>query len=427
MRAAEGEMDHRNDPRGTAPPLTLAPAPSLPKGGGAIRGMGEKFAARAFTGTASLSVPLPVTPARSGFHPELALSYDSGAGNGPFGLGWHLALPSITRKTDKQLPRYGDADDSDVFLLSGVEDLVPSLEEPRVHDGVRIRRYRPRIESAFSRIERHEAIATGDLYWVAVSAGNVRNIYGRTARIADPRDGRRVFSWLLERSEDALGNVIAYHYVKEDLGNVPESAAEAHRRNDTVAGSYLSHVDYGNRVPGDESSWAFRVVFDYGDHPPFGPERAQPPNWPARLDPFSSYRAGFEVRTYRLCQQVMLFHRFDDLGVTPCLVHATRFAYGYDERATMARLSSVVQEGYIRQGDHYSKPQATPPLRFAYGEVQLHTEIGVIDVADIEGGIDGKRHHWVDLDGEGLPGALSDDGGALYYRRNLGGGALDTS
>ena len=38
-------------------------------------------------------------------------------------------FPSITRKTDKGLPKYQDADESDVFILSGAEDLVPVLVE----------------------------------------------------------------------------------------------------------------------------------------------------------------------------------------------------------------------------------------------------------------------------------------------------------
>src|SRR5262247_1826412 len=88
-----------------------APSISLPKGGGAIRGIGEKFAATPVTGTGSMAVPIAVSPGRSGFGPQLALSYDSGAGNGPFGLGWNLSLPAITRKTDKGLPRYLDGQD----------------------------------------------------------------------------------------------------------------------------------------------------------------------------------------------------------------------------------------------------------------------------------------------------------------------------
>ena len=77
-----------------ASPFT-SPQISLPKGGGAIRGIGEKFAANPVTGTGSLTVPIAVSPGRSGFGPELSLSYDSGLGNGPFGIGWSLSLPTV--------------------------------------------------------------------------------------------------------------------------------------------------------------------------------------------------------------------------------------------------------------------------------------------------------------------------------------------
>ena len=55
------------------------PTITLPKGGGAIRGIGEKFAANPVTGTGSMSVPIATSPGRSGFGPQLSLSYDSGA------------------------------------------------------------------------------------------------------------------------------------------------------------------------------------------------------------------------------------------------------------------------------------------------------------------------------------------------------------
>jgi virulence plasmid B protein len=90
--------------------MVAAPSISLPKGGGAIRGMGEKFAANPVTGSGPMSVPIDTSPGRSGFGPQLSLSYDSGLGNGPFGFGWSLALSSITRKTDKGLPQYINAE-----------------------------------------------------------------------------------------------------------------------------------------------------------------------------------------------------------------------------------------------------------------------------------------------------------------------------
>src|SRR5689334_4465487 len=79
------------------------------------------------TTPASVSLPIATSPGRSGFGPQLSVAYDSGAGNGAFGFGWTLSLPSITRKTDKGLPQYIDAADCDVFLLAGAEDLVPVL------------------------------------------------------------------------------------------------------------------------------------------------------------------------------------------------------------------------------------------------------------------------------------------------------------
>ena len=59
-----------------------APSISLLKRGGAIRGIGEKFAAYPVTGPGSMSVPIATNPGRSGFGPQLSLSYDSCAGNG---------------------------------------------------------------------------------------------------------------------------------------------------------------------------------------------------------------------------------------------------------------------------------------------------------------------------------------------------------
>ena len=106
----------------------LLPSVSLPKGGGAIRGLDEKFSVNAATGTATMVLPLPLSPGRSGFTPGLRLAYDSGSGNSPFGFGWSLGTASITRKTDKGLPLYCDGDESDVFILAGAEDLVAVLD-----------------------------------------------------------------------------------------------------------------------------------------------------------------------------------------------------------------------------------------------------------------------------------------------------------
>lgn len=216
------------------------PAISLPKGGGAIHGIGEKFGANLVTGTGSMTVPIATSPGRSGFGPQLAFSYDSGAGNGAFGFGWTLSLPSITRKTDKGLPQYRDAEESDVFILSGAEDLVPAVKPNTVQvdeierDGCRVRRYRPRIEGLFARIERWTNLQTGGTHWRSISRDNITTWYGKTAesRIADPADPLRVFCWLICQSYDDKGNAIVYEYREENSDGVDLS--QTHEKNRTM-------------------------------------------------------------------------------------------------------------------------------------------------------------------------------------------------
>jgi Salmonella virulence plasmid 65kDa B protein len=97
---------------------TQAPAIILPTGGGAIRGIVKNSRVNPATGSGVMTVPIATSPSRQGFGPQLSLSYDSGSGNGPFGLGWSLSLPRITRKTNKGLRTYQDGEESDVFILS---------------------------------------------------------------------------------------------------------------------------------------------------------------------------------------------------------------------------------------------------------------------------------------------------------------------
>ena len=75
---------------------------SLPKGGGAMSGIGEKFSAELHTGTGNFTIPIALPPGRSGFQPHLNLGYSTGNGNGPFGLGWSASIPGISRKVARK-------------------------------------------------------------------------------------------------------------------------------------------------------------------------------------------------------------------------------------------------------------------------------------------------------------------------------------
>ncbi|MEA2344620.1 MAG: hypothetical protein QOF63_2789, partial [Thermoanaerobaculia bacterium] len=458
-----------------------APTITLPKGGGAIRGIGEKFAATPVTGTGSLSIPLPASPGRAGFSPHLALSYDSGAGNGPFGIGWSLSLPSITRKTDKGLPQYRDAEESDVFIISGSEDLVPVLqpdgclfEDNDSAPGYTIRRYRPRIEGLFARIERWTAL-TGDVHWRSITRDNVTTLYGKTSesRIADPCDPRHVFTWLICESYDDKGNAVVYRYAAENDENVARlQANERHRVRG--ANRYLKRIDYGNRVSRlvqpdrDAAEWLFRLVFDYGDEPfqLLPPDRSLPHasqhsfirvtpspdlpwdaprrSWAVRPDPFSQYRAGFEVRTYRRCQRVLMYHAFDELGGAPYLVRCTEFDFNdldYGQPAAIdaelayegstrfaSFIGTVTHSGFARdgaRGDATYLRKSMPPLDLHYSKAVIQDEVGELDPGSARNlpiGVDGATYRFVDLNGEGAAGVLTEEGGAWFYKPSLGDG-----
>jgi RHS repeat-associated protein len=440
--------------------------------------MGEKFAANPVTGTGSMSLPIATSPGRSGFGPQLSLSYDSGAGNGPFGFGWSFALPSITRKTDKGLPQYLDAAGSDVFMLSGAEDLVPVLVQdanakwgreilpPRTVDDrtYHILRYRPRIEGLFARIERWINTAdAADSFWRSISKDNITTWYGRTAesRIADPADPSRIFSWLICQSHDDKGNVIVYGYKAEDSANICEDPTgnnlpRAHERNRTnlsrSAQRYLKRVRYGNTSPylpklkantpwpeppdaralDASDAWHFEVVFDYGEHDAHAATPADMGAWPARPDPFSSYRAGFEVRTYRICQRVLMFHHFPgETGVgRDCLVRATNFTYSDEVDPKDVRnpvytfLQAVTQIGCRRSNGGYDQ-RSLPPVGFEYTKAVVQDTVEEVDSHSLENlpfGLDGSTYRWTDLHGEGIPGILTEQAGtgSWFYKRNLG-------
>ena len=95
---------------------------------------------------------------------------------------------------------------------------------------------------------------------------------------------------------------------------------------------------------------------DYGDHEGESPSIDPTASWPVRPDPFSTYRAGFEVRTYRRCQRVLMFHRFEELGPEPKLVRSLAldyddFAYpqGFDTRAELEHPGSTRVGSFLRR------------------------------------------------------------------------------
>ncbi|WP_166878397.1 SpvB/TcaC N-terminal domain-containing protein [Massilia mucilaginosa] len=429
----------------------VTPSIQAPTGGGALRSVGEKFNTNAATGAASLSIPLPLTPGRSGLTPALELRYDTGTGNSVFGIGWQLTTAAITRKTDRGLPSYDDAEESDVFILVGAEDLVPAQRRDSSGadapdeidvDGFRVKRYRPRVEGLFARIERWTRTADAATHWRVTTRDNITSIYGWTglARIEDPTNPLHVFSWLLEETRDDLGNVVHYGFVAEDASRIDAGAiselsrfvpaADGQQRFLANAQRYLRSVSYSNATALDTSmgshfvpltnpekhDFLFRAVLRYGE--------TEDLPWPVRQDPFSTCKPGFELRTYRLCHEVVMLHRFATLGAG--WVPVRTLAFAYDQSPALTRLASVSLTGSIADAaaDLSQDENALPPLEFSYSAGALGHAFKRFPAAALEGmpsGPSGAAARWVDLDGEGLPGMLWAGDSGWYYKANLSG------
>ncbi|KAI1171627.1 65kDa B protein-domain-containing protein [Nemania sp. FL0916] len=403
----------------------------------------------AVTGSLSLSLPIYTSAGRSGFGPSLSLTYDSSLGNGVFGLGWGLGVESITRKTSKRLPQYHDldanAEGADTFMAAGMDDLVPGPAESEVlRDGWKIRRYQPRTLSETVRVEKWTRTSSdGDAYWRIISADNVTTIFGRTdeSRVFDPagpaNGGRkRIFSWLISERYDANGNAVRFKYKPEDsIGvNTAQDSYEV-RTNSHYAQRYLKSILYGNRVPNrhldswavdpsqvPDDGWLFEVVMDYGEHDISTPTTVEAKPWQVRRDPFSLYNSGFEIRTYRLCRQVLMFHHvpaeFD--GVQDVLVSSTTFEYDESSMPSgIPLLTSMITSGHAPD----KQTESLPPVTFEYTtgkepRLCIPTETDCPNLKYAAAGLLAGHTEWLDFRGEGSTGFLSRNDDACLYQRN---------
>lgn len=366
---------------------------------------------------------------RAGAVPDVTLAYQMGGANDVFGRGWSLNTPAIVRGNGRHLPRYRDyGPDADAFSSSEFGELVPLLPERiLLRDGLNIKRYRPRVDSYFVRIERCSDPASGAIHWRTISRDNVTRIYGRSAdaRVADPADQSRVASWLLEEQWDSRGDRMRFEYKREDLDGVSTSSlSDRHRFGSTMTEAALhpKRIKWGNQRPHDPSDWLFELVFDYGEHATDSADETH--LWALRPDAFSNYRSGFEVRTRRLCGRVMLFHRMPEVGSSPALIRAHEFAYEKTPAASL--LTDVTLRCYRREADGTIRAEAMPEVSFDY-DARLSPgpmrEVVFVDGRAAAGAA--ATLQWHDLDGSGLPGLVSRErGGALHYRKNLGDGVL---
>lgn len=415
--------------------------PSLPGGGGTLNGMGESLSAAGPDGTASLTLPLPVSAGR-GVAPGVSLSYSSAAGNGAFAMGWQCEPGFISVQTAKGVPRYNG---SDTFLGPDGEVLVPVVDEQghqtqrtanmllgtALTQPHRVTRWQARILRCPVRLEFWQPQSGVDKpFWLLFAPDGQIHLFGKHehARVADPQNTSRVARWLIEETVTPTGEHIYYYWRPEDDIGCDDNERSGHPVS--TAQRYLSRISYGNIQPETslmaiargipaEDTWLFHLVFDYGERDPslqVVPGFHTNQSWRCRPDCFSRYDYGFEIRTRRLCRQVLMFHRlqtlagYDTPDEPPALV--SRLILDYDLNPRVSLLLSAFNVAHEDDG----KPVMLPPLELEYQRVgpdgmtwQDLPELGKFNTS--------QPWQLVDLYGDGLPGILyQDPAGAWWYQ-----------
>ncbi|MGD1845644.1 MAG: SpvB/TcaC N-terminal domain-containing protein, partial [Salibacteraceae bacterium] len=387
---------------------------SLPKGGGAQGGLGESFSPDLFTGTGNYSVPVGVPAGRNGFQPQLSLGYSTGNGNSPFGLGWGLSVPGVSRKTNRGIPVYDD--DQDVFVLSGAEDLVLLEKERAVVEEVVHQqwRYRPRTEGLFARITHHK-FSDGRDYWEVRSKDGLCSYYGSPDTIgaefqlSNPAVDDNIFAWKLCRTEDLFGNRIEYAYERVVINEAEHHAAQ----------HYLQSIRYVNYPDGDGEAFLCSVQLHYAERP----------------DPYSTGRSGFEVRTTRRCTAITTHTHPKDAdlpaGHSPTAggnsLLYKRYDLRYQDELGAAPLNgvSLLAELLISSTDAASgETEILPPLSFGYTDFDPEQR----DLFPLQGkalpgqSLGAAELELADLDGNGLPDFVEVSTQGIRYWKNLGEG-----
>ncbi|MCB9234042.1 MAG: hypothetical protein H6581_20465 [Bacteroidia bacterium] len=398
------------------------------------------------TGSLQGSVSIPFSSSRNGFQPQLQLAYGSLGGNSEFGMGWALAgLPAIQIYTKEGRPKY---DGSDEFAIGGAR-LVPWIDpntnskrefEKGIHS---VQIFRPQKGEIYNRLEKWTPKNGEPFFWVMRTPNGATYIFGKgmdgSSRIFDPISPENVFSWLLEKQVDSYGNAINYIYKNEndqgiDLAQIFEGNRSSLKGN--FAKKYLKRIQYGNSHPINDPistdwtsiAWHFEAVFDYGEHAPDQkPGISESRLWTSRNDPFSNYYPGFEIRTHRLCRNILMFHRFPaQLGEPETLVGKLGLDYDSSDPAGVV-LKEVSYKGFRTSNDSsIDGSKSIPPLVFDYHKSKIGQSFNhALNVGEnIPIGIGGANYRWIDLYGEGLPGILFQDHSAWYFKSNLGNGKL---
>lgn len=273
---------------------------SASSGAGKLTTDGGSGGVNSLMGAYGYSYPIQVPPGRGGLVPELALTYNSMAGNGWLGLGWSLSVATIERSTKDGKPNY-DSSDTFALTLKGT-----AMELVLVDGGILSQEYRLKNEGPFLKI-----VKTIDS-WMVTDKGGTRYRFGWTSD-SQQLGPEGTFKWYLDRIQDPNGNEVIFTYDTDNANNQ----------------IYLQQISY------DMDNFIV-LEWDLQNRPDVAP----------------SYSTYFKVKTVRRLENITVYN--GGLSDTN-LVRRYELAYHETPLTEQSMLHTITQYG--------SEDTALPPVR----------------------------------------------------------------
>lgn len=375
-------------------------------------------------GDTGFSFELAVPAGRRGMQPQIAVSYSSGGGNGIMGKGFDVSYGScITTDTRFGLPNY---DTNDTYMFDGI------LLKETSRRGTEIT-YKPLKEVSFSRIKRIGAGTEND-YWEVTDKSGTKRIYAQDTKSC-VGSGTQTFTWNLTRIEDVNRNTVIYEYNAFDV-----------QEEKTFGYVYPTAIYYTGH---ENEAGKYSVKFHYDFHYDMDGNKNKIQREDVRIDARSKqivsckklltritthYNNGGPIRTYD-------FGYKDGLAKEKMLVSLTvsnnagdRYAYTFDYNEPKIVNGGVeyfadAEEWFIGKDNPLQIGNSTSIGANFNGSAGVGYGTRLID-ARITGGASGSvnsgesytEDSMMDINGDGKPDAISQDGTTVYVALNNGDG-----
>ena len=327
-------------------------------GSAGVRTLGDAFQPNLAMGGGTFRVPIDLPSGPAGLTPKVELTYDTAAGNGPFGLGWNLSLPFISRRR----PRPFATEEEPEYAIAGGAPLVPTTDGDFV----------PSVAERAQRFQfdgsawQSRTLELAELHFGSSADSRVEAEVGATVRTE---------RWYLDRMRFPGGREIVYEY----------------------------HRD-GNQLYPLTIRWSvFELRF----------------LWQGRPDAWSQFDAGFELRTARRCERIEVH---DTRLGPHTLTKSFDFSYGEARFTRISLLERVAVTGWRRQGGAWQTAALPPLefayTQFSPEARRIERfRSAVVPPPSLS-----EDTTLVDLGGTSLPGVLRLNHRGATYWENRGGG-----